>query len=38
MLFADVRSLSSVVHDVNASAKELNDELKRLINWLTSAK
>ena len=29
-LFADDTSLFSVVHDVNASAKELNDDLKKI--------
>ena len=29
-LFADDTSLFSVVHDVNTSAKELNDDLKKV--------
>ena len=32
-LFADDASLFSVVHDVNTSAKELNDNLKKVNNW-----
>ena len=32
-LFADVTSLFSVVHDVNTSAKELNDDLKKVNEW-----
>ena len=32
-LFADETSLISVVHDVNTSAKELNDDLKNINDW-----
>ena len=32
-LFADSTSLFSVVHDVNASARELNDDLKKINKW-----
>ena len=32
-LFADDTSLFSVVHDVNASARELNDDLKNINKW-----
>ena len=32
-LFADDTSLFSVVHDVNASARELNDDLKNINQW-----
>ena len=32
-LFADDTSLFSVVHDVNTSAKELNDDLKKVNDW-----
>ena len=32
-LFAVDASLFSVVHDVNTSAKELNDDLKKINNW-----
>ena len=32
-LFADYTSLFSVVHDVNISAKELNDDLKKINDW-----
>ena len=32
-LFADDTSLFSVVHDVNASPKELNDDLKKINDW-----
>ena len=32
-LFADDTSLFSVVHDVNTSAKELNDDLKKADDW-----
>ena len=32
-LFADDTSLFSVVHDVNTSAKELNDHLKKVSDW-----
>ena len=32
-LFADETSLISVVHDVNTSAKELNDDLKKINDW-----
>ena len=32
-LFADDTSLFSVVHDVNTSAKELNDDLKKVDDW-----
>ena len=33
-IFADGTSLFSVVHDVNTSAKELNDDLKKVIDWV----
>ena len=32
-LFADDTSLFLVVHDINASARELNDELKKTDKW-----
>ena len=32
-LFADDTSLFSVVHNVNASARELNDDLKKIDKW-----
>ena len=32
-LFADDTSLFSVVHDVNASARELNDDQKKINKW-----
>ena len=32
-LFADDTSLFSVVHDLNTSAKELNDDLKKVNYW-----
>ena len=32
-LFADDASLFSVVHDVNAAARELNDDLKKMNKW-----
>ena len=32
-LFADDTSLFSVVHNVNTSAKELNDDLKEVNKW-----
>ena len=32
-LFADHASLLSVVHDVNTSAKELNDDSKKVNDW-----
>ena len=32
-LFADDTSLFSVIHDVNASAKELSDDLKKVNDW-----
>ena len=32
-LFADDTSLFSVVHDVDASARELNDDLKKINKW-----
>ena len=32
-LFADDTSLFSVVHDVNTSAKNLNDDLKKVNDW-----
>ena len=32
-LFADETSLISVAHDVNTSAKELNDDLKNINDW-----
>ena len=36
-LFADDTSLFSVVHDVNTS-KELNNDLKKVNDWLSSGK
>ena len=33
ILFADGTFLFSVVHDVNASARELNDDLKKIYKW-----
>ena len=36
--FADDTSLSSVVHDVNTSAKELNDDLKKVNDWASQWK
>ena len=33
-LFADDASLFSVIHDVNTSAKELNDDLKKINDWV----
>ena len=33
-LFADDTSLFLVVHDVNASPKELNDDLKKINKWV----
>ena len=35
-LFADDTSLFSVVHDVNASAREINDDLKKIYKWKIS--
>ena len=35
-LFADDTSLFSVVQDVNASAREINDDLKKIYNWKIS--
>ena len=32
-LFADDTSLFSVTHDVNVSARELNDDLRKISNW-----
>ena len=32
-LFTDDTSLFSVVHDVNSSTKELNDDLKKVNDW-----
>ena len=32
-LFADDTSLLSVTHDVNVSARELNDDLRKISNW-----
>ena len=32
-LFADDTSLFSVVHDVNTSAKKLNDDMKKVNDW-----
>ena len=32
-LFADDASLFSVTHDVNVSARELNDDLRKISNW-----
>ena len=32
-LFAEDTSLFSLVHDVNTSAKNLNDDLKKLNDW-----
>ena len=36
--FADDTSLFSIVHDVNTSAIELNDDLKKLTNALSNRK
>ena len=33
-LFADDTSLFSVVHDINTSAKNLNDDLKKVNDWV----
>ena len=33
-LFADHASLFSVVHDVNMSAKELNEDSKKVNDWV----
>ena len=32
-LFVDDTSLFSVTHDVNVSARELNDDLRKISNW-----
>ena len=32
-LFADDTSLFLLVHDLNTSAKELNDDLKKINDW-----
>ena len=32
-LFADDTSLFSVTHDVNVSARELNNDLRKISNW-----
>ena len=32
-LFADDTSLFSVVHDINTSVKELNEDLNKINNW-----
>ena len=32
-LFADDTSLFSVTHDVNVSASELNDDIRKISNW-----
>ena len=32
-LFADHTSLFLLVHDLNTSAKELNDDLKKINDW-----
>ena len=32
-LFADDTSLFSIVHDVNTSARESNDDLKKINKW-----
>ena len=37
-LFADDTSLFSVTHDVNVSARELNDDLKKISNWTSQWK
>ena len=37
-LFADDTSLFSVVHDINASARELNDDLKKINKWVFKGK
>ena len=31
--FADDTSLFSVVHDINTSAKEVNNDLRKISNW-----
>ena len=33
-LFADGTSLFSVTHDVNLSSRELNDDLRKISNWV----
>ena len=33
LLFADDTSLFSVVHDINTSASDLNEELEEIGNW-----
>ena len=33
-----IASLFSVFHDVNASARELNDEMKRLVSGFSNGK
>ena len=33
-VFADVTSLFSVVHNINTSASDLNDSLKKIGNWI----
>ena len=37
-LSADDTSLFSVTHDVNVSARELNDDLKKISNWTSQWK
>ena len=37
-VFADDTALFSVVHDVNTSARELNDYLKKINNWAFQCK
>ena len=32
-LFADDASLSNAAHDINTSANELNNDLKKVSNW-----
>ena len=33
-----IASLFSVLHDVNASARELNDEMKKIRKWVFQGK
>ena len=37
-IFADDTSLFSVVHDINTSARELNDDLKKINKWVFKGK
>ena len=32
-LFADETSISPIVHDINSSTKQLNDDLKKISDW-----